>query len=318
MATRRAIGIDLGGTNLRGAQVEIDGQSARIVEQHRYEVGDERNPAAVAKALASLVDELIPDARVPVGIGLAGMLRGTGGMVANAPNLGWREVPFGTLVASELGRPVWLENDLSAICWGEYRFGAARGFRHVVCVFVGTGVGGGAVINGRPDRGAGNVSLEIGHVKIEHTDGRRGDCGQRGCLEAYAGGRPLAEQARELASPRLLALVDGDRERLHGGHLDQAARAGCAESCDVIERAGRELGRVLADVTTLLNPDCVLLGGTVWEGCPRLAEVCKQEFEACVTPAARPWMQLIEATLGDDAGVLGAAGLALSEGIDHC
>lgn len=317
MATRPAIGVDLGGTNLRGAYVEIDGEQARIVRQERRAVGDERDPEQVATALAELVKELGAGERIPVGIGVAGMLRGTGGLVANAPNLGWRDVSFGTMVAQRLGRPVWLENDLSAICWGEYRFGAARGFRHVICVFLGTGVGGGGVLDGRPFRGAGNVSLELGHVKVAGVDGRLCGCGQHGCLEAYAGGRSLAAQAQELASETLLSLVGGDVEALHGGHLDEAARRGCAVSAEAIERAGRGLGRVLGDVITLFNPSCLLLGGTVWQNSPRLREVCEAELLVSATPAALPWLHRREAVLGDDAGVLGAADLALVEGIDH-
>jgi glucokinase len=317
MTTRGAIGVDLGGTNLRAAYVEVDGHSARIVEQRRQPVGDVRDPQAVVSALAELVRSVAPERRLPVGIGVAGMLRGTGGIIANAPNLGWRDVPLGTMVASALGRPVWVENDLSAICWGEYRFGGAQGHRHVVCVFVGTGVGGGGVLEGRPYRGAGNVALEIGHVKVASLEqGRACGCGQRGCLEAYAGGRSLALQAQELATPLLLEQVDGAVEALHGGHLDEAARGGCAESAAVIERAGRYLGGVLATATTLLNPSCLLVGGTVWQGSPRLRELAQTELEAQTTPPALPWMRLCEAQLGDDAGVLGAADLALVQGIE--
>ncbi len=315
MTTRRALGVDLGGTNLRVACVEIDGGEATIVGQARREVPGERSPEAIAASLVALVEEVAPGERLPVGIGLAGMLSGMGGVVANAPNLGWRDVPFATLVGTALGRPVWVENDLSAIAWGEYRFGAARGFRHVACVFVGTGVGGGAVLNSRPYRGAGNVSLEVGHVKVVRHNGRRCGCGQEGCLEAYAGGRALAEQAQELSSETLLALVDGDGDALHAGHLDEAARQGCAASADILDRAGGYLGGVLADLTTLFNPSCLLIGGTVWRGCERLRDGALVAFEAEVTPAARPWMHLREAKLGDDAGVLGAADLALVEGI---
>lgn len=317
MTTRGAIGVDLGGTNLRAAFVEIEGDRARIVEQRRQPVGDIRDPQVVVEALVALVNSVAPERRLPVGIGVAAMLRGTGGIVANAPNLGWRDVRLGNLVANALGRPVWIENDLSAICWGEHRFGGAQGFRNMICVFVGTGVGGGAVLDGRPYRGAGNVSLEIGHVNVgSPVDGRLCGCGQRGCLEAYAGGRNLALQAQELATPALLALVDDDVTALHGGHLDEAARGGCASSAEAIERAGRYLGGVLATVVTLFNPGCLLVGGTVWDGCPRLRELALEELEAEATPPALPWMQIRAATLDDDAGVLGAADLALVQGID--
>ncbi len=314
MTTRGAVGVDLGGTNLRAAYVEVEGDSARIVEQHRQPVGEAREPQAVVEALAELVERVAPPPRLPVGVGVAGMLRGTDGIVANAPNLRWRDVPLGAMVASALGRPVWIDNDLNAICWGEHRFGGARGFRDVICVFVGTGVGGGGVLDGRPYRGAGNVALEIGHVKVASPEqGRRCGCGQRGCLEAYAGGRNLALQAQELATPKLMAQVDGDLKALHGGHLDEAARTGCEQSLEAIERAGRHLGGVLATAVTMFNPSCLLIGGTVWDGCPRLRELAKEELHAETTAPALPWLQLREATLEDDAGVLGAADLALQQ-----
>lgn len=166
MSTQHAIGLDLGGTNLRAAVVEVSGTTGRLIKQQRAAVGVQRDPKTVAQMLARLVRELDPGGTLPVGVGVAGMLRGTSGIVANAPNLGWRDAPFAQLAGAELGRPVWLENDLSAICWGEYRFGAARGMHNILCVFVGTGIGAGAVLEDRLFRGATNAAMEIGHVKV--------------------------------------------------------------------------------------------------------------------------------------------------------
>lgn len=306
----KAIGVDLGGTNLRVALVEVDGGAARILDQRRRQLQD-RSPEAVALAVGELSRELDAAGAAPVGIGAAAMLHGTEGIVANAPNLGWRDVAFGPLVAKELGRPVWLENDLSAITWGEHRFGAARAFDDVVCVFIGTGVGGGAVLRGELYRGAGNASLEIGHLKV-HAGGRPCGCGQRGCLEAYAGGRALAALAQEAPEPLWLEIAGGEAGALHGGHLDEAARRGEARARELVGRAGAFLGHALAAAVTLFNPDCLLLGGTVWQGCPFLREETTQTLEELLPAVAARWMQRVEATLQDDAGVLGAADLALA------
>ncbi|MBW2732343.1 MAG: ROK family protein [Deltaproteobacteria bacterium] len=306
----KAIGVDLGGTNLRVALVEVDGTEARILDQRR-QLLQERSPHAVAQVLVQLCHDLDAAGAAPVGIGAAAMLHGTKGMVANAPNLGWRDVDFGALVAKDLGRPVSLENDLSAITWGEHRFGAARGFDDVICVFVGTGVGGGAVLCGELYRGAGNAALEIGHLKV-HPGGRLCGCGQRGCLEAYAGGRALAELAREAPESLWLEIAGGDAEALHGGHLDQAAQRGDARAKEVVGRASIFLGQALASVATLFNPSCLLLGGTVWQGCAFLREEATRTLKELLPLPAAGWMQCVEATLEDDAGVLGAADLALA------
>jgi glucokinase len=313
----RTIGLDLGGTNLRGAVVEIDGQKARIVEQRRCHVGEQRNPEAVARLTEKLIVDLDASGRLAVGVGVAGMLEGTSGVVANAPNLGWRDVNFARLVADRIGRPLWLENDLSAICWGEYRFGAARNMPNVLCVFVGTGVGGGAVLGDCLFRGATNACMEVGHVKVA-AGGRRCGCGARGCLEAYAGGTHLAMQAREDPSPKLLELVEGEVERLHAGHLDQASEHGCERSRAILERAGAFLGQTLANAVTLLNCDCLLLGGTVWTNTPRLRKVCLSAFDDLTNAPARHAVEIAEAVLGDDAGVLGAADLGLLQSDGTC
>lgn len=312
MAARRAIGIDLGGTNLRGAVVEMETDQATIVRQERRTVGADRDAEAVVRALAELVRELGGGESLPVGIGIAAMLRGTTGVVANAPNLGWRDVPFGRLAEAALGRPVWLENDVNVIVWGEQCFGAARGQADVLCVFAGTGVGAGAVCDGRLYRGAGNASLEFGHVKVVEN-GRGCGCGARGCVEAYAGGRHLVEQALERPSPVLLELVQGRLATVHAGHVDQAAQRGDEGARHIVEQAARWLGLSLANAVTLFNPACLLMGGTVWVGCPRLREQTLAYFQRLVNVPALEGLSIVDTLLGDDAGVLGAAELGLRQ-----
>jgi glucokinase len=179
------------------------------------------------------------------------------------------------MLEDRLGRDVLLENDLSAICWGECRFGAGRGARNVVCVFVGTGVGGGAVLDGKLYRGAGNTALEIGHVKIAPPD-RRCGCGARGCLETYAGG----------------------------------ARLGRRPSAGALRTAGTLLGRALGDSCTLFNPDRLILGGSVWHGEPALRRRTLAVLRKAINPPALAALSVTDDRLGDDAGVLGAADLA--------
>lgn len=312
-----AIGVDLGGTNLRAARVDIDGHSWQIVEQRRMEIGEDRSPERICDLVIRLCDKLSAGDPLPVGIGVAAMLDGTDGVLANAPNLGWRDVPFGSMVTAQLGRRVWVENDLSAITWGESRFGAARGFEHVICVFVGTGVGGGAVVDGRLLRGANNVTMEVGHIKVVLDEGRVCGCGQRGCLEAYVGGRSLEQLGRSLPgkaySSRQFHELGINRDELHSGHVDRMARDGEANARAVIERAGRLLGQALANLVIVFNPECLLLGGTVLAGCPHLSKICHKTLDQSLTEPAQGVLEVRQASLGDDAGVLGAADLGLLE-----
>jgi len=266
MATAQAaIGLDLGGTKLRGARVRDGVIEARAA----VELGGQTSPEAVADLVAGVVATLGDG---PIGMGIAAMLRGDTGMVANSPNLGWRDVPFASLVEARVGRPVLLENDLSAITWGEYRFGAGRGARSIACVFVGTGVGGGAVIEGHLHRGANNNALEIGHVKIAPPD-RNCGCGKRGCLETYVGGAHLGR---------------------HPG-------------TEALTAAGTLLGRALADLCTVLNPERLVMGGSVWRGEPLLRHRTLEALREAINPPALEALTVVDDELGDDAGVLGAA-----------
>jgi glucokinase len=261
------IGMDVGGTRLRAARVRDGVIEARLA----VDLYGDSDPLAVAERVTEAARSL---GDAPVGIGIAAMLRGDTGVVANSPNLGWRDVPFGKLVEQRLGRPVRIENDLSAITWGEYRFGAGRGARSIACVFLGTGVGGGAVLDGRLYRGANNNALEIGHIKVAPPD-RTCGCGRRGCLESYVGGVHL------------------------GRHPDSAA----------IETAATLLGRALADLCTLLNPDRLVLGGSVWHGEAHLRTRTLDVLHEAVNPPAREALLVVNDELGDNAGVLGAADL---------
>src|SRR5512142_3058877 len=193
-----AIGVDLGGPNARAAVVDVD--TGEIVAAHKEPLR-ERDPARVVEVVRHALAEAAGAASVAVsaaggvGVGVAGQCLGATGVVLNAPNLGWRDVPFGALVAQAAGAPARIVNDLSAAAWGERQLGAARGVDDAVLVFVGSGVGSGLILGGRLHDGARGVAGELGHVKVRPLRGgppRPCGCGQRGCLEAYAGGHNLA------------------------------------------------------------------------------------------------------------------------------
>jgi glucokinase len=196
-----AVGVDLGGTNVR---VGIVGPGGKILAAVRSRVADPA-PERVVSLICDRIRVALGKASVElddvagVGIGAAAQLRGESGVVAVSPNLGWREVPFGGMLASALGRPVRVVNDVEAITWAEVSFGSARGHQNALGVFVGTGVGGGLVLDGRLIRGATGMAVEIGHVKVRNEGGEPCGCGGRGCIEAYLGGANLTRRLQREA-----------------------------------------------------------------------------------------------------------------------
>ena len=313
-----SVGVDLGGTNCRAALVDLD--SGRLLAEVKEAVVD-RTPVAMAALVERLVlalEQGDPRAREKgVGIGFAGMLRGWTGVVANAPNFGWRDEDFRGRLRARLGPAVELYNDLNAIAYGEATWGAARGARDMLCVYVGTGVGGGLVLDGKLFIGATHLAGEIGHTKVvSPTDpaARQCGCGQRGCIEAYVSGRNLAVRARgELSQPehrdsRALALA-GDASLVHAGHLDEAARDGDPYARALWAEVAPLLGMTLANAVTLVNPSRVVLGGGVWEGAPELRRLVTESFNQMVNAPSGEGVVLVDTVLGDTAGVLGAAAL---------
>ncbi|GEJ58613.1 ROK family protein [Anaeromyxobacter diazotrophicus] len=314
----RALGVDLGGTNARAAVVDRD--SGEIVASHK-EPHRDRSPAAVVETVAHAVAAALEGAGDAartfgrVGVGVAGQCLGRTGVVLNAPNLGWRDVPLGELLEERLGAKVRIANDLSAAAWGERRFGAARGVDDAVLVFVGSGVGSGLILGGRLHDGHRGVAGELGHVKVRpsraSTAPRRCGCGELGCLEAYTSGMNLAARVREElaagASSRLGALLQGDLSRLSASVIDEACVQGDPYACALWEEVADLLGNAIASVVTLLNPARVILGGGVLLGCPDLRRRVDEVFQARVSRSALVGLTLERAFLGDDAGVIGAA-----------
>ncbi|MFN0246184.1 MAG: ROK family protein [Kofleriaceae bacterium] len=310
------IGIDLGGTNLRIATLASD--SPALVEPHKAAVGEPRDPGTLVARLAALVERRAGDAStpIPVGIGIAAMLRDTQGTVANSPHLGWRDVPFGRLLAKRLGAryAVGVYNDVNAIVYGEHVFGAARGFRDVLGVYVGTGIGGGLIVNGALVEGANNCAGEIGHVKVRWDDAAAPcACGQRGCVEAYVGGSYVAKRiaAELVANPATQAIeLAGDIENVTPSHVDQAAANGDPWALSIWEDLAPLLAVALGNAIAVLNPQRLVLGGGLLSRTPTLYEQVVTMLTLVAPVASMEPLSIALATLGDDAGIVGAAALA--------
>jgi glucokinase len=312
------IGVDLGGSNLRAAAFDEDGATPR--ETHREPVGDDRAPDVIVERVAQTIERLAggADGPVNVGVGVAALLRDRRGTVANSPHLRWRDVPFGELLGRRLGARYRLGvyNDVNAITWGEAVAGAARGYRDVLAVYVGTGIGGGLIVGGQLVEGASNCAGEIGHTKVRWDEAAAPCmCGGRGCVEAYLGGRYLAARIRrELAGKRRTTTVieraGGSIEAVTPGHIDAAALDGDAWALALWTELAALLAVALGNALAILNSQRLILGGGVLERTPALRAMTEIDLLLVAPPASLEPLTIAAAELGDDAGLVGAARLA--------
>lgn len=314
----KAVGVDLGATNARAALIEVEsGKILAETKQPWPEGPSGRAPELVAATVGAVVRAVDPkSARVGVGVGFAGMLRGWSGVVVIAPNFGWREIDFRTLLRAQVGERCELYNDLNAIAFGEAVYGGARGVRDVVCVYVGTGVGAGIVVDGRLYAGATHLAGEIGHTKVVPA-GRLCGCGMRGCLEAYTSGRNIQKRAQEElhGGERSLAVeLAGGIDEVHAGFLDEAARRGDVYAGRLWEEVSTLLGMALANAVTLVNPSRLVMGGGVWQGAPELRRRSVARLYELVNQPSREGFEVVDTALGDAAGMLGAAALIAQGG----
>jgi len=317
------VGIDLGGTNLRAA---IVGEGAHLLDVHKEEVGEARDPQSITERCAAVVEQLVArhhpaspstsDEHVSVGVGIAAMLRDREGTVANSPHLKWRDVPFGKLLATRLGArySVGIYNDVNAIVYGEGAAGAARGARDVLGVYVGTGIGAGLIVNGQLAEGASNCAGEIGHTKVRWDDSALPcACGSRGCIEAYVGGSYIQARVRsELAAgAKSPALAPARRlDHLNPGHIHQAAGEGDDYALALWTELAPLLAVTLGNAIAVLNPEMLVLGGGLLGRTPVLYEMVVATLMVAGNAASLEPLRIVQAELGDDAGLVGSAHLA--------
>ena len=308
-----AIGVDIGGTKVAAGVVDEGGGVLALVRRPTPNDDVAETEAVIAEVVTELAARYEV---VAVGIGAAGWIADDRATVLFSPHLAWRNEPLRDALKGRIGLPVTVENDANAAAWAEYRYGAARGERVVVCVTLGTGIGGGLVVSGVLYRGAHGVSCEWGHMCVV-PEGRRCACGNRGCWEMYASGSALARDARELAevSPvaahRLLELVEGDPAALTGTDGTLAAREGDPAAVEIFTAMGRWLGRGIADLAAIIDPSVVVVGGGVSEAGDLLLAPARDSFLSTLTGRGfRPAAPIRLAALGPDAGLVGAADLA--------
>lgn len=308
-----AIGIDVGGTKTCALRVSADGD---ILAREVMETPAGDMQATLDTMVEAAKAVLSPEVRA-VGIGAAGLVEAGTGRLIFAPNLTWRNALLVDHIWDNVGLPAFADNDNNVAAWGEYRHGAGRGYRNMLFVGVGTGIGGGIIVDGRLLRGAHGFAAEIGHVIVE-PGGPLCGCGNHGCWEQVASGHALTRAGRDAASQHPQSMIarrsDGDPARVTGPLVTEAARAGDPVARGILARVGRRLGEGIAGLVNVLDPEVVVVGGGVASAGDLLLGSARIAFSTSVeAPAHRPEVPMLAATLGNDAGAVGAATLALEE-----
>jgi len=312
-ASSQAIGLDVGGTKIAAIRVSADGTV----------LARERVPTP-ADDMRATIDAMVAAARgvlarevAAVGIGAAGLVEAGSGILRFAPNLAWRDARLAEEVTRALGVPAIADNDANVAAWGEFRFGAGRTVDDMLLVAVGTGIGGGIVSGGRLFRGAHGFAAEIGHIIVE-PGGPVCGCGNRGCWEQVASGHAISREGKDAAARQpdgaIARLAGGDPSMVTGSLVTQAARDGDPAARQILSEVGRRLGEGIAGLVNILDPALVVVGGGAIEAGELMLAAARDAFVASVeAPAHRPPVPLVAATLGNDAGAIGAAALALED-----
>ena len=311
-----AIGVDLGGTKVEVAQVDAAG---RVRQRLRCPTDVKDGPVGVEAEIVRAVHELQKTpgpAPVGVGVGVAGQIDPDSGTVRFAPNLDWNDVPLQSDLSRVLGLPAVVTNDVRASTWGEWLHGAGQGCNDLVCLFVGTGIGGGVVSGGRMLVGCSNTAGELGHITVD-LHGPLCHCRNHGCLEALAGGWAIALQAQEaiaadpIAGAFLLNLANGQLEAVTAKIVAQAVHANDSLARQLVDQITQALIAGVTSLVNAFNPCRFILGGGVIEGLPELIQRVDQGVRQRALAAASASLKVVPSQLHGDAGVVGAAALVL-------
>jgi len=316
------LAVDLGGTKIITAIISSSGQ---VVSEDRCQTLADEGVSPVIERLFAAIDSLLnrnnmePSQLGGISLAAAGAIDSDKGVITLSPNLpGWRDVPLGDMVRERYRVDTFLVNDASAAALGEHRFGAGRGVSNLILLTLGTGIGGGIIINGEMYLGACGSAAEIGHMVID-VNGPECGCGNRGCLETLASGTAVARDAvrriNQGEKSSLVAMVGGKIEDITAEKVGTAARKGDSLALDVLSRAGTYLGVGLANLVNIFNPEMIVLGGGMAELGGLFIDPAKRVVVERAFPISAGAVRIVTAQLGNEAGVYGAAALALEQGV---
>jgi glucokinase len=318
------IGVDFGASNLRAAVLDlVNGTHGPVIKSATPAL---EGPLAVIEAIAVLVTQVIaasktdPGDLAGVGIGCPALIDLSRGVLMNVPNIpgNWPATPFQEILRERLGLPVFPINDVRAITLGEYQFGAGRGVKDLACYAIGTGIGGGVVINGQLHLGISGSAGELGHQVVE-PDGLACNCGGRGCLETIASGLSIAAQAVDAIVRRketlIIELCHGDLNQVSTARVIEAAKQGDRVARDILERAGKYLGIAIANTLVTVSPRRILIGGGVATAGELLLDPIRRSMRERAHMVPIDEVEIVSTTLGDAAGLLGAGLWARSQSL---
>jgi glucokinase len=310
------VGVDVGGTKVLGGVVDASG---KVLATSRRDTPREGG-SELTKTIAEVALELMQSHSVSaVGVSAAGFVSSDRRTMLATPNIAdWNGVQLDLELTKLIELPVVIENDANAAAWGEAKFGAGRNQAHMMMLTIGTGVGGGIVVNNQLYRGAFGIAAEFGHLRVV-PEGHLCGCGARGCFEQYASGSALRRHAREAisASPdlarNLLARGDGTIDGLTGQAITEAARDGDAVALAAFQTTAQYLGAGIASLAVLLDPSCVVIGGGVIDAGEILLAPTREAMKRYMPFAGKhPYPEIVAAELGNEAGLVGVADLARS------
>lgn len=312
-----SIGVDLGGTNIVSVIVNHQG---KIVNRLKVPTLTERGKEATIKRIIETIHENIVQSTIAIdditgiGIGAPGPLDVKRGIINFAPNLpGWRDVPLRKILEDEFNTKVVLENDANAAAWGERCFGIGRGVDNLVCFTLGTGIGGGIIIDGKIYHGSNYGAAELGHMTV-NKDGPRCNCGNYGCLEAYSSAtgikNRIKNRIKEGIKSKFLSFDDNKLfESLRLKSIFETARKGDKLTKGVVEEAISYLGIAIANIVNILNPEMVVLVGGITNEGDKLLIPLRREVKKRAFYSNYKSLKIVIGKLGGNAGVLGAAAL---------
>jgi glucokinase len=306
-----AIGIDIGGTKIAGALVDAQGQIV-LEERVPSPAGD---PEAMVDAVVGLIQRLSANHEViGAGVAAAGFIDADQSTIIYAPNISWRNEPFKAKLEAKLDIPVIIENDANAAGWAEYRYGAGRGYKHMIMLTIGTGVGGAVIADSHMLRGGFGIAGELGHLRVV-PNGLACGCGQHGCLESYASGSALLRAAKELAvsgdpAGQRLREIEAEAGQLTGLEVYKAILENDEGALRILSDLGSWLGQAIASLVAVLDPEIVVIGGGVSAAGELLLNPIRDAYLAHLPARGyRPELKITTAEFVNDAGVVGAADL---------
>lgn len=307
------IGVDLGGTNIAAGVVDEKGT---IITKDETPTLINRPYGEVLKSMADLILKVIKDASLTVddiksiGIGSPGVSDKNEGTVVFANNLNWHHVPVRKEIQKYIDLPVYIDNDATVAGLAEAVAGACKGYDSSVTITLGTGVGGGIVINGKPFSGSHGVGSEIGHM-IVHVDGIECTCGNKGCLERYSSATALILEGKKAAKANPESLiykkVDGDIEKITAKVVIDSAKEGDETAVKIFDNFIYYLAMGIVSVINAIDPAIIAIGGGVSKAGGFLLDALKKKVEDHIFYKDLPYAEICLAELGNDAGIIGAA-----------